>query len=298
MSTLALTQDSRLGRPEFMQGFAITINGQEAEARSFDHSIVIGRSSDADLTLGDTEASRQHCRIEASDEGWVVTDLASRNGTFVGKERVNRQLLGNGDVVRVGRTTLHFTDNAAADIGNRPNTIAAAADMEAEALRLLTEAAPGVDDSFAGVSVLGGDNGSAPDDSTEEETPIAPNISNVPASPTHTALRGGGSLWEAAISRAAQAANEHTAKPPRAAGAKAVPASQKFADLLSRLRGPRGNSDNAWYRRSLPGPVFVVAAAIALTLIGWSTYSAVFSGPKRPAVPAHAHHAQTPLEDE
>ncbi|MDB5293154.1 MAG: hypothetical protein JWL69_4395 [Phycisphaerales bacterium] len=281
-----------------MQGFAITINGREAEAHSFDHSIVIGRSADADLPLGDTEASRHHCRIEASDEGWVVTDLASRNGTFVGKERVNRRLLDNGDAVRIGRTTLHFTGNVAAAIENRPDTIAGAADMEAEALRLLTEPAPGLDDSFAGVTALGEGEGSVPDDSTEEEAPLAPNISNVPASPTPTVLRGSGSLWEAAIAPATQGANERAAKQPRAAAAKAVPVGQKLASLLSRLRRPDGNSDEAWHRRSLPAPVFVAAAGITLTLIGWSAYSAVFSGPKRPAMPAHAHHAQARLEDE
>jgi len=46
-------------------------------------SVIIGRSSDADLVLTDRFLSRQHARIFRQDETYLIEDLGSRNGTQV-----------------------------------------------------------------------------------------------------------------------------------------------------------------------------------------------------------------------
>lgn len=72
-------------------------------------SVRIGRSPENELVLDwDAEVSRAHARLEHAGGRWsVVDDGLSRNGTFVGEERVvSRRLLHPGDVVRVGRTPL------------------------------------------------------------------------------------------------------------------------------------------------------------------------------------------------
>jgi pSer/pThr/pTyr-binding forkhead associated (FHA) protein len=63
----------------------------------------IGRAPRADFILDAPLVSRVHCRLEASDTGVDVVDLASTNGTFVNNERISRAMLKSGDRLRIGR---------------------------------------------------------------------------------------------------------------------------------------------------------------------------------------------------
>jgi len=76
---------------------------------------VLGRSHCADIQLSDHAVSRQHCRLEREDEGYVLTDLESLNGTYVNGERVSRVLLKDGDYIQVGASTLKFAYYNAAE---------------------------------------------------------------------------------------------------------------------------------------------------------------------------------------
>ncbi len=73
--------------------------------------MTIGRSHENDVSLSwDGEVSRLHAEIERVGDHWlVVDDGVSRNGTFVGGERVNgRRRLQDGDLVRVGMTAIVY----------------------------------------------------------------------------------------------------------------------------------------------------------------------------------------------
>ncbi len=48
----------------------------------------LGRAVDNDFVVRDARVSRYHAVIEPSADGWVVRDLESTNGTFVGGRRV------------------------------------------------------------------------------------------------------------------------------------------------------------------------------------------------------------------
>jgi pSer/pThr/pTyr-binding forkhead associated (FHA) protein len=73
--------------------------------------VTVGRMRSAcDLVSRDTTVSRTHCRIEPSPDGWRVTDLNSRNGTFVGHDPITQHILHEGDQVILGTTTLLFSD--------------------------------------------------------------------------------------------------------------------------------------------------------------------------------------------
>jgi pSer/pThr/pTyr-binding forkhead associated (FHA) protein len=76
-------------------------------------AVVVGRSPDCDIVIRDIQVSRQHCRIEESANGWVVRDLGSRNGTYVGGMEVGEFLLDDGDEVRIGGATIRFCTGAA-----------------------------------------------------------------------------------------------------------------------------------------------------------------------------------------
>jgi diguanylate cyclase (GGDEF)-like protein len=65
--------------------------------------MVIGRSKSAGLRLLDEGVSRNHARIGRSGTDWVVSDLHSRNGTFVNGDRVERRVLEEGDRIQLGR---------------------------------------------------------------------------------------------------------------------------------------------------------------------------------------------------
>lgn len=59
----------------------------------------IGRAEDNDIVLADVSVSRRHARLEVTHEGIVVEDLGSGNGSFFAGKRIERQVLGHGDVL-------------------------------------------------------------------------------------------------------------------------------------------------------------------------------------------------------
>lgn len=67
---------------------------------------VIGRSSEADLTLDDPGISRRHAEIHVLDGNPRIVDLGSTNGTYVDGARVHATGLADGSVITVGRTRL------------------------------------------------------------------------------------------------------------------------------------------------------------------------------------------------
>ncbi|RZO66109.1 MAG: sigma 54-dependent Fis family transcriptional regulator [Sandaracinaceae bacterium] len=70
--------------------------------------ITVGRSVICDLTLADKAVSGTHFEIEAREKGFVLRDLDSTNGTFVGDLRVREVWIQPGTVVRVGQSHLEF----------------------------------------------------------------------------------------------------------------------------------------------------------------------------------------------
>jgi two-component system, cell cycle response regulator len=70
--------------------------------------LVIGRSTDADLSIEHESISRQHCRVEATPEGYRIRDLQSTNGTFVNDRKIDMTYLRDGDQIRAGRVILKF----------------------------------------------------------------------------------------------------------------------------------------------------------------------------------------------
>jgi pSer/pThr/pTyr-binding forkhead associated (FHA) protein len=67
----------------------------------------IGRVAGNDIVIPDTALSRQHARLEVAENGILLVDLGSLNGTFLNGERIEGDIpLTDGDVIRVGRTLL------------------------------------------------------------------------------------------------------------------------------------------------------------------------------------------------
>jgi len=80
---------------------------------------ILGRKREADLSLkGDGLVSRFHCQLTNEDGHWLVEDLGSGNGTFVGTEPVDEaRQLEPRDVLRIGSTRVAFVaDDAAPEV--------------------------------------------------------------------------------------------------------------------------------------------------------------------------------------
>ena len=76
--------------------------------------VILGRALEADVRVNDTQVSRQHAKVSAirnetsTKTDYILTDLDSRNGTFLNGRRIRREVLGNGDKITVGETILRF----------------------------------------------------------------------------------------------------------------------------------------------------------------------------------------------
>lgn len=83
-------------------------------------SVTVGRRLEADVPLNwDPEVSRMHAELECKAGEWTVCDDGfSQNGTFVNGLRIHgRRRLTDGDLVRVGQTTVAFCDPTSSGLG-------------------------------------------------------------------------------------------------------------------------------------------------------------------------------------
>ncbi|WP_394940348.1 FhaA domain-containing protein [Psychromicrobium sp. YIM B11713] len=85
----------------------LDIDGQRYSLNA--SSIVLGRSSEADILVDDTGVSRQHLEIRIEPGRATAVDLGSTNGSFVNGSRVNGSLeLSDGAMISIGRTRMTF----------------------------------------------------------------------------------------------------------------------------------------------------------------------------------------------
>jgi hypothetical protein len=73
-----------------------------------DDQYVIGRSGHSDIRFDESSVSARHAKVVRTKEGYVIEDLESRNGTFVNDKPIEKLLLRDGDVVRIGRIVLVY----------------------------------------------------------------------------------------------------------------------------------------------------------------------------------------------
>jgi pSer/pThr/pTyr-binding forkhead associated (FHA) protein len=71
-------------------------------------SMTIGRSKDNDISIPDESVSHHHALIERRGDDYVIRDTRSRNGVWLGKQRVEEHRLRNGDVLSLGRARMVF----------------------------------------------------------------------------------------------------------------------------------------------------------------------------------------------
>ena len=71
-------------------------------------SVTIGRAEDNHIKIENLAVSSHHAKIDSVGDGYLLTDLKSKNGTFVNEELVSSHWLQNGDIVTIAKHTLIF----------------------------------------------------------------------------------------------------------------------------------------------------------------------------------------------
>ena len=71
-------------------------------------SITIGRRSTNDVCIANLSVSGSHAKIIITDDGAMVEDLNSTNGTYINGRLISRQKLNDGDDIVLGRIRVTF----------------------------------------------------------------------------------------------------------------------------------------------------------------------------------------------
>ena len=91
-------------------GFLHWSEESHIEQREINSFISLGRDKDNMVFLNDDFVSRRHCRIQKKEnEGFVLLDMNSRNGTFLNGNRIFKAVLKNNDRIQIGKKEFTFS---------------------------------------------------------------------------------------------------------------------------------------------------------------------------------------------
>ena len=77
---------------------------------------LIGRSEDCTICIPADSISGHHAQIAPTEEGWVIEDLGSSNGTSINDQPISQALLVDGSQIKLGeQVVLLFVDEAASE---------------------------------------------------------------------------------------------------------------------------------------------------------------------------------------
>jgi len=107
-----LTREEQASVAALPEGSALLVahSGPNAGARFLlDEDVTkAGRHPNADIFLDDVTVSRQHAEFRRTEDGFMVADTGSLNGTYVNNDRVDGVALRNGNEVQIGKFRLTF----------------------------------------------------------------------------------------------------------------------------------------------------------------------------------------------
>lgn len=96
------------------QPLLVVIRGSNTGSRfALDqHVTTIGRDTSSTVLLDDVTVSRHHAEVCVDDDGYLLRDVGSLNGTYVNGDRVDSHRLAEGDQLQVGRYRMVFAFGA------------------------------------------------------------------------------------------------------------------------------------------------------------------------------------------
>ena len=106
LATGILAVDAELAKGEVSWRAVVDIKGNRVSLRK--GRTIIGRGSDADITVDDAGASRSHAEIVWDGSRAQITDLGSTNGTLLNGRRLKKSLLEPDSIIDIGSTRLVY----------------------------------------------------------------------------------------------------------------------------------------------------------------------------------------------
>jgi pSer/pThr/pTyr-binding forkhead associated (FHA) protein len=148
--------------------------------------LTIGREAGCDVVVPSNEVSRRHAELTPSGDGYVVSDL-STNGVFVNGVRVqSSQVLGRGDILRIGNEEFRFYADVVANAeASAPSPEPAAS---APAASAPAASAPAAASSAAGATPAKPAAAAAPKPAAKAPTPPATPAAAAAAVPSSAAV--------------------------------------------------------------------------------------------------------------
>jgi pimeloyl-ACP methyl ester carboxylesterase len=77
--------------------------------------MTVGRDADNDISIPEPSISRHHASIERRADDFFVRELQSKNGIWLGQQRIEEHTLQDGDVMSLGRAKLIFKGGFTSD---------------------------------------------------------------------------------------------------------------------------------------------------------------------------------------
>jgi transcriptional regulator with GAF, ATPase, and Fis domain len=88
--------------------FVFEQGGRQRE-KVFDQNVItVGAMDDNDLVMNEETVSRYHCKVMQEQDGYVLVDLGSTNGTFINRVRIREGYLKSGCSVQFGKKEAKF----------------------------------------------------------------------------------------------------------------------------------------------------------------------------------------------
>ena len=92
----------------------LKFDGQDVQEFVLDNgSITIGRTAQNDIVIDNIAVSSLHATVHNTENGAVLEDMNSTNGTFVNDNKVHHYNLKNGDIIGIGKHQIAFFTESA-----------------------------------------------------------------------------------------------------------------------------------------------------------------------------------------
>jgi len=85
------------------------------EAQFTKERTTIGRGEENDISIPDPSISRHHAAVERRGDAYVIREVQSKNGIWLGKQRVEEHTLEDGDILSLGRAKLIYKGGFTSD---------------------------------------------------------------------------------------------------------------------------------------------------------------------------------------
>jgi pSer/pThr/pTyr-binding forkhead associated (FHA) protein len=114
-NTLCRTTFSMTLKDTEVPRFAVHTHDKTWEVSMAQEVLTIGRNPRSDIVLDQPMVSRNHARVERRGDGFVIRDLGSTNGTWIGGQRIEEHTLQDCDAVLIGNARLLFKHRFTSD---------------------------------------------------------------------------------------------------------------------------------------------------------------------------------------